>query len=52
MAHQQNDVVRRVVLISAPPPGLLSQPTLALSLADFPNGDPAHAAQIRAFLDG
>ena len=53
MARQQSDVVRRVVLVSTPAPtGLLSQPTLTLNLAGFPSGDPAHAAQIRAFLDG
>jgi len=53
MARQQSDVVRRAVLVSTPAPtGLLSQPTLTLNLAGFPSGNPAHTAQIRAFLDG
>lgn len=50
MAHQQPDVVRKIVLLAAPPPeGLLSQPLLALNL---PERDTEQtAAAIRSFLD-
>lgn len=50
MAHQQPDVVRKIVLVSAPAPeGLLSQPTLALDITGFPNTGAEGAA--RAFKD-
>lgn len=46
MARQQPDVVRKLVLVSAPAPaGLLSQPTLSLDTAAF------NAAAVRDFLD-
>ncbi len=53
MAHQQPDVVRKIVLISAPPPeGLLSQPTLALDIGGFPAaGADAAARAFKDFLD-
>lgn len=46
MARQQPDVVRKLILVSAPAPaGLLSQPTLALDTQSFT------AAAVRDFLD-
>lgn len=53
MARQQPEVVRKIILISAPAPeGLLSQPILALNAPDFPR---AKADEIltaaRNFLD-
>lgn len=46
MARQQPDVVRKLVLVSAPAPaGLLSQPTLSLDTADF------IVPAVRDFLD-
>lgn len=47
MARQQPDVVRKLILVSAPAPaGLLSQPTLSLDTAAFT------VAAVRDFLDG
>ncbi len=53
MARQQPEVVRRIILISAPAPeGLFSQPTLALDLQGFPDADVDGAAHaFRDFLD-
>ncbi|MGE4062423.1 MAG: alpha/beta fold hydrolase [Rhodospirillaceae bacterium] len=53
MARQQPDVVRKIILVSAPPPrGLLSQPTLALDMPAFPGENPdTAAAAVRDFLD-
>jgi len=53
MARQEPDMVRKLVLISAPPPdGLLRQPILALDLAGFPETRVAEAAAaVRDFLD-
>jgi pimeloyl-ACP methyl ester carboxylesterase len=46
MARQQPDVVRKLILVSAPAPaGLLSQPTLSLDTGAF------SAAPVRDFLD-
>lgn len=46
MARQQPDVVRKLILVSAPAPaGLLSQPSLSLDTAAFT------AAAVRDFLD-
>ncbi|MGE3332094.1 MAG: alpha/beta fold hydrolase [Rhodospirillaceae bacterium] len=46
MARQQPDVVRKLILVSAPAPvGLLSQPTVSLAAAVF------SAASVRDFLD-
>ncbi len=46
MARQQPDVVRKLILVSAPAPaGLLGQPTLCLDTAAFT------AAAVRDFLD-
>lgn len=50
MEHQQPDVVRKIILMSAPAPeGLLSQPTLALDIAGFPTAGAEGA--VRAFKD-
>lgn len=46
MARQQPDVVRKLILVSAPPPaGLLSQPSLSLETDAFT------ASAVRDFLD-
>lgn len=53
MAHQQPDVIRKIILVSAPAPeGLLSQPTLALDISGFPTAGAEVAARaIKDFLD-
>jgi pimeloyl-ACP methyl ester carboxylesterase len=53
MARQRPEVVRKIILVSAPTPdGLLSQPTLALDMPSFPNADAdAAAAAVKDFLD-
>ena len=53
MARQQPDVVRKIILVSAPAPeGLFSQPTLALDLPGFPAAGADQAAQaFKGFLD-
>lgn len=53
MARQQPEIARKIILVSAPPPGgLMSQPLLALDMPGFPDSDPrSAAATIRAFLD-
>jgi pimeloyl-ACP methyl ester carboxylesterase len=53
MARQRPEVVRKIILVSAPAPaGLLSQPILALDLPDFPGAAGDAAAAVAAFLDG
>jgi pimeloyl-ACP methyl ester carboxylesterase len=53
MARQQPEVVRKLVLVSAPAPrGLLSQPTLTLDMPGFPaTGADSALTAVRGFLE-